>query len=262
MIKVAQGNINCEVKSFVFSGGEVSISLPHNLDYQNTVQITAHIKSSDDIMKLLMINDAIKRHSTDIKVSLVMPYIPYARQDRVCNQGEALSIKVFCDLINSCNFESVTVYDPHSDVAPALLNNVIVFDIKALVSYNKFQWGDDYSSAVIVAPDAGSNKKVASVCKLLGKESFIRADKVRDVSNGKIIDTVVYSENLKGQNCLIIDDICDGGKTFIELGKKLKEKGAGRVGLFVTHGIFSKGKEVFDGAIDDVYSCFDWTEIK
>ena len=262
MIKVTQGNIDCEVKSFVFSGGQVSISLPDKLDYKNPVQITAHIKSSEDIIRLLMVNDAIKRHSTDIKVSLVMPYIPYARQDRVCNQGEALGIKVFCDLINSCNFESVVVYDPHSDVAPALLDNVIVVDIKALVSYNKFKWEDDYKSAVIVAPDAGSNKKVASVCKLLGKDSFIRADKVRELSTGNITDTVIYANDLKGQNCLIIDDICDGGRTFIELGKKLKEKGAERVGLFVTHGIFSKGKEVFDGAIDDVYSAFDWTEIK
>ena len=55
--------------------------------------------------------------------------------------------------------------------------------------------------------------------------------------------------------------ICDGGRTFVELGKKLKELGATKVNLHVTHGIFSKGKDVFEGTVDEVYAKYDWTQL-
>ena len=71
----------------------------------------------------------------------------------------------------------------------------------------------------------------------------IRADKKRDPSNGEITGTVVYSEHLGSQDVLIVDDICDGGRTFIELAKELRHLTTGRIYLYVTHGIFSKGHE-------------------
>tara|TARA_R110000765_G_scaffold304395_3_gene398398 strand:- start:183 stop:845 length:663 start_codon:yes stop_codon:yes gene_type:complete len=219
------------------------------------------LRTPEDVMKLLMVKDALDQQLNAGLVSLNMPYIPYARQDRVCNFGEAFSLKVFCNLINSCNFETVWVQDPHSDVAPALLNNIAITSSSSIVESDRHVWRK-YEGATIISPDAGANKKVASLCKVLGKDTFIRADKVRDLSTGQITSTVVYCDDLKGQDCLIVDDICDGGRTFIELGKALKAKGAGNVGLYVTHGIFSKGKEVFDNSIDDVYSHNDWTETK
>lgn len=255
-----QSNKKLLVESFVFSGGEVSVKIPPTSPNVHCL-IVADLRSSEDVMKLLMVNDALKRQLNAGLVSLRIPYIPYARQDRVCNRGEAFSLKVFCDMINSCNFSEVFVQDPHSDVAPALIDNVIVSSAKHLMIGDAWKWGA-YVDAVIVSPDAGANKKVVDLCKLLGKDTFIRADKVRDLSTGDIVSTEVHCNDLRGKDCLIVDDICDGGRTFIELGKALKAKGAGKVGLYVTHGIFSKGKEVFDNIIDDVYSHNDWTETK
>jgi ribose-phosphate pyrophosphokinase len=257
---IIQNNDRLEIESFVFSGGEVSVKVP-DIDPHEGCVIFALLRSSEDVIKLLMVKDALDRKMYTSRISLNMPYIPYARQDRVCNLGEAFSLQVFCKLINSCNFDRVWVKDPHSDVAPALLDNVHITQSKWIVRNDSYKW-NSYKDAIIVSPDAGANKKVTDLCKVLRKDTFIRADKVRDLSTGEIKSTVVYCDDLKGQDCLIVDDICDGGRTFIELGKALKAKGAGKVGLYVTHGIFSKGKEVFDGSIDDVYSDMDWTETK
>ncbi len=210
-------------------------------------------------MDLLLLTDALKRE-TDYKApKLVMPYLPYARQDRVCNSGEAFSLKVFTDLINSQGYSSVTVWDCHSDVGIALLDRCINVSQVKLISKDVPTFE---KVKILVSPDAGANKKVQAVAKAL-PENFtriIRADKVRDCATGEITDTVVYCHDLEGQNVLILDDIFDGGRTFIELGKKLKEKNAGKVILYVTHGIFNYGVDVVQGAIDEIYCPNIWRE--
>ena len=72
----------------------------------------------------------------------------------------------------------------------------------------------------------------------------------RDTATGNIIRTDISVQDFKGANLMIVDDICDGGRTFIELAKVLRERNAGKIELFITHGIFSKGVDVFDGYVD------------
>jgi ribose-phosphate pyrophosphokinase len=93
---------------------------------------------------------------------------------------------------------------------------------------------------VLVSPDAGSNKKVANVAKYLNNISgqdicVVRADKLRNVATGQIIETTVYADDLTGKECYIIDDICSKGGTFCALAKVLKAKGASKVYLVVSH---------------------------
>ena len=87
----------------------------------------------------------------------------------------------------------------------------------------------------------------------LGKKEIIQAVKIRDVTNGNIIKCDVQCEDLKGRNVVIVDDIADGGASFLYLSEKLKAKGAGKIVLFVTHGIFSKGLSPFVGKIDYIF---------
>ncbi|MEI8631794.1 phosphoribosyltransferase family protein [Vibrio sp. PP-XX7] len=82
---------------------------------------------------------------------------------------------------------------------------------------------------------------------------MIQAQKLRNLKTGEIIKTEVLGD-VKGKKVLIADDICDGGRTFVELAKVLKSEGATEISLFVTHGIFSKGFEVFAGLIDVIYT--------
>lgn len=239
-----------ECKSFRFSGGEIQISVPISFSASDKLTVIANLYSSDDVMSLLLTVDAIRRmHPRPREIHLRCPYLPYARQDRVMNPGEALSIAVMCRLINSLNFSSVEVWDVHSDVSLALLRNVRNYGPETFVQMIPVSKPD----TVLVAPDAGAIKKVGKVAQGFGFE-MVRADKVRSVKDGSIAGTVVYSEHIGSRSFLIVDDICDGGRTFLELAKVLRPLTDGKIILYVTHGIFSKGLEVFDGLIDEIYT--------
>ncbi len=81
---------------------------------------------------------------------------------------------------------------------------------------------------------------------------FVRADKVRNPENGQIFGTEVFYDDFEGKPVLIVDDICDGGYTFLKLAEKLKEKNAGMVILYVTHGIFSKGLDELCQVVNNI----------
>ena len=250
------GTSDISHESFIFSGGEVHIKLKDFLPHEE-VTIVHRVNSSADLMKVVMANDALQRAGHK-EISLYMPYLPYARQDRVMTKGEPLSIKVFTQIINSCNFKRVTILDPHSDAGPALLDQVEIIPNYTFVSIAfgrlSTDFGIDMSEVVVVSPDAGAYKKIFKTCENVGfKGGLVLCNKVRNLSTNEIIK-ISFDGDVEGKNCVIIDDICDGGRTFIELGKQLKEKGASRVFLFVTHGIFLYGEEPLMGTIDHVYT--------
>jgi len=256
MIKIVMNGVSSEVEYFVFSGGEVQTKINQSSTYllPDYIRIDAKLQNSDDVMALLQVNEILKRSHPNIEIYLDMHYAPYARQDRVCAIGESLSCKVFANLINSCNFSRVYVSDCHSDVLPALLNNCHNIPLSVILVRSHLSSVLHSKSGFIISPDAGANKKVFDVCKLYTNQVFVRADKTRDAATGKITGTEVFHDDFEGKPCYILDDICDGGYTFVKLAEKLKEKNAGKITLFVTHGIFSKGLEVFDGLIDQVWT--------
>jgi ribose-phosphate pyrophosphokinase len=247
------------VKTFQFPAGEIGLKT----HWKNThVNVRAFLRGSDNIMELLLLCNALKNN--DCSISLEIPYVPYARQDRICNDGESFSIKVFANLINSINAIKVCGWDVHSDVTNALIDNfysIPVHDIlkKSLEMINILK----NAKTLICSPDAGSLKKIQKVQEnfLIDNDRSFMATKIRDVSNGNIIDTQVFADNLKGKTVLIIDDICDGGRTFIELAKKIKNISSGRIILYVTHGIFSKGIEIFDNLIDEIWTTNSYCNI-
>lgn len=228
-----------------FPSGELQITVKgfSNLNSNYNVRITGSILSSDNIMELLQLVEAIRTENSLLNdISLVMPYYAYSRQDRRCNKGESFSLKVFANLINSCNFSKVTTFDNHSDVSTALLNNCynipvwqLLLDAQYTIKLKEYNY--------FISPDAGANKKVFN-CSKLFNIPMIRADKIRDTSNGKILDTQIFatSEQLKNSKVLIIDDICQGGRTFEELAKALKViEPSCTIHLYVTHGFFNNG---------------------
>jgi len=256
MLKIYNGHFQAEVKQFLFPGGEVGVrvgetkyfaSKPHNT-------IVARLQNANDILELAMAVDAVRR--TDPRpIRLFMPYVPYARQDRVCNAGESHSLKVFAGLINAMGFEKVIVCDPHSDVVGAVFDRLTIISQREIIGqFDALNKRIFETHAEFVSPDAGAYKKTSELAGYFGRDSFIRADKLRDLSNGNIKETIVYADDLTGKTILIADDICDGGRTFVELAKVLKTKGAERIILYVTHGILSKGtKPLKDGGIDELY---------
>jgi ribose-phosphate pyrophosphokinase len=235
-----------------FPAGESKVVYSPNYDvYNGTFILVLDWEGNEDLFNLALVVDAIRRAEYKPTIHLEMPYIPYARQDRVCNQGESLSIKVVADFINSLNFHNVVVCDAHSDVSLALFNNLVHNDLsscaKATIPKGVF------ANSVLVSPDAGAMKKVASLGKLVNCPVVV-ATKQRDTMTGAITNTKVDFDSVTDKDFLIVDDLAEGAYTFTELAKVLRPHTTGKIYLYVTHGIFSKGYKVFDNLIDGIYT--------
>lgn len=248
---------------FTFSGGEshVVISDPEKiLNHNADIGIIARIQSSSDLTEFLMVDEIVSRwcHKRHTKKKLFLPYMPYARQDRITQDNSAFSLKVFSKIINSLGYHSVKSLDPHSDVTPALFDNFESVSMehiisRALLSSDPLKTPriGNYDYTDIVSPDAGAAKKVSTLRPYYPRANLVIGSKSRNPTTGNLTDFAI-SQNTVGENCIIFDDICDGGRTFIELAKILRERGAKKVDLYVTHAIMSRGLEVFSGVIDNI----------
>ncbi|MEN2401365.1 ribose-phosphate diphosphokinase [Flavobacterium sp. MC2016-06] len=231
-----------EFKNFTFSGGEPHIKINPDFDVNQAVTITHRLNSFNDLGLLCLTVDALRRMDVKI-ISLFIPYFPAARQDRVMIKGEPLSVKVYADIINGMNLEKVFVFDAHSEVTPALVNNCEVIPNHTFIQTVIKNIGNDVK---LISPDGGALKKIYKVSEFLGGVEVVECSKSRDVKTGKLSGFKVYNDDLQGTDCLIVDDICDGGGTFVGLAEELKNKNAGKLYLAVSHGIFNKGFEVLD----------------
>jgi ribose-phosphate pyrophosphokinase len=241
------GNENqINFQNFTFSGGEPHIKIESNFDVNQLVTITHRLNSFNDLGLLCVTVDALRR--MDVKtINLFIPYFPAARQDRVMIPGEPLSVKVYADILNAMNLNKFTIFDAHSEVTPALVNNCEVIPNHKFIAEVLKIIGNNIK---LISPDGGALKKIYKVSEFLGGIDVVECSKSRDVKTGKLSGFKVYDENLQGMDCLIVDDICDGGGTFIGLAEELKKKNAGKLFLAVSHGIFNKGFEdlkCFDG---------------
>ena len=169
------------------------------------------------------------------RIWLKLPYVPNARMDRVKNSDEVFTLKAFADTINWLGFEGVTICNPHSTVSEALFDGVRVDfdcvkeDVKHIIetSLDKID--------VLYFPDEGACKRYSDILAPLGLLVAFGIKK-RDWKTGKILGlNVVTPIDLTGKNILIIDDICSRGTTFVKSAEKLKELGAGKIALYVTH---------------------------
>lgn len=245
-----------QFEAFTFSGGEPHIKIHSELSDSEAVTITHRVRSFNDIGFILLAVDALRRAGVK-ELHLIVPYFPAARQDRLMVPGEPLSVKVYADLINGLGFDSVRIFDPHSDVTPALVNNSISINNHAFIDKVIQEIGNDI---VFVSPDGGALKKIYKVASHVGKVEVVECSKQRDVHTGKLSGFHVYSEDLRGKNCLIIDDICDGGGTFVGVAEALKRKNAGNLYLAVSHGLFTKGFDILTPHFNRIFttnSCRD-----
>jgi len=160
---------------------------------------------------------------------LVLPMIPGSRQDRINPSGDYLfTLKSVAKALNARRFPSVTVLDPHSDVGPALIDRCQVV-AASFASDRKYDG--------VIAPDGGAEKRAYRIASSLGVPLY-HAWKSRDVKTGALAGFGI--EPLPAGNYLVVDDICDGGGTFIGLADLIDARGA-RADLYVTHGLFTKG---------------------
>ena len=244
-----------------FSAGEINVTLATNYnplgpDEPICLRVTDY--TAEGFMELCQVAEILRRLYDNPKIWVEYPYFPFSRQDRVMEKSprQSFSLKVFANLLNSQGFDKVITWDPHSSVTPALINNVEVINQDYFVYFIPELWAKlEDPDTVIVAPDAGAYKKVVGMAKDPNK--VVVATKIRG-ADGSISHTeILNGTDLEGKSCVIIDDICDGGRTFIGIAEALKARGANKyeIDLFVTHGIFSRGADcLIDAGIDTIYT--------
>lgn len=238
-----------DFQSFTFSGGEPHLKITSDLQAVSEVTITHRINSFNDMGFVLIAVDALRRSGIQ-DINLVIPYFPAARQDRVMVAGESLSVKVYADLINNLQLKQVSIFDAHSEVAIALLNNCNAINNHAFVHKVVAQIG----TVKLISPDGGALKKIYKVAAALDGIEVVEGSKSRDVKTGQLSGFKVYTDDLEGSDCLVVDDICDGGGTFMGLATELKNKNAGKLYLAVSHGIFSKGLEALSQHFELIFT--------
>jgi len=240
----------------VFSGGELHIDLSYLPEKCYNWSLLARLQSSDDIMHLFLLVDALERRYEGVLGSITIPYLPYARQDRVCAEGQHFGLDVIAKLLSTIKHK-IKVYDPHSEVTSSAfaLNNkyISTVDQNEVIANSWLHNEIEDGSLQLVAPDKGSLNKIFEIHFISGsKWPVAECGKTRDPKTGKITGFTCNVDDFEGRDLLICDDICDGGGTFLGLAALLKERNCGKITLYVTHGIFSKGFDCFSGLIDNI----------
>jgi ribose-phosphate pyrophosphokinase len=244
-------------------------------DQAHGITLKSRLNTFGDLELIICATQALK----EVGVKNIELYIPYcigARSDRKFMEGGINYVKtVIAPIINSQGYSKVTILDPHSDVLEACINNFEKEDNIDLVSFafkdyflsKGFKtWSPkNFDNVCLVSPDAGALKKVFHVAEKIGyKGEVVIASKHRDLETGKIDYTnVPMSVHDADKDVFIIDDICDGGRTFIEIAKavdevrklssSVKREHYGKNYLIVTHGIFSAGFDFLVQHFDGIY---------
>jgi len=209
--------------------------------------IRQRINSYKDLFELMSYAEVLKYNQIELQ-ELFIPCLFGQRSDRRFNNNESFGLKIICDFINQIGFKKIKILDPHSDVSLALINNsekVSSFEYVRQVCREISK-----EDLVLISPDAGAYKKVFKYGEDL-QLPVMAANKFRDLKGNVTLNIL---GDVKDKKCLIVDDLCDGGYTFLVLGKKLKELGASKVYLYVSHGYFSKGFKELNEVLDGVYS--------
>lgn len=228
-----------DIEVLKFNDGSLRVTLPEmSLELeQRYCTITAFVENMDDIMIIAQIKDIIERLSKSPKMfTLALTSTSYTRYDRVMfeNKTDSFGAKVFADAVNNLNFDFVQLFDCHSEIMLDLINKSVNIDQNTLLQDTLYHFNDFIGDYNIVAPDKGATKKLTDPNMIF--------DKVRNVETGQITGMeIIHDESDVSKEYLVIDDICEGGRTFIELAKLFKEvKGKEtQINLYVTHGIFS-----------------------
>lgn len=246
------------VASGVFPDGAVWLKVTDALPtFARLMRIRATaMRDMNDFMLLAQLVEAV-RHQTDVLVShLDLPWLPWARQDRHMVSGDSFALKVFASQLNTLKFDKVNVLDPHSDAAAAAIDNFVAIPQEVcLMQSASLSRLFQQNALMLVAPDAGSLKKIDAVARAAAVEQYAILSKKRDVASGSLTGFALLAGDVRGRDLLIVDDLCDAGGTFIGSAQVLRDAGARSVSLYVTHGIFSKGVEhLFANGIDAIYT--------
>lgn len=238
-------------KTFIFPDSQPHFVLEtYERDF-TTATIESSIKNPTELFQVLLAADVLRQHGFS-ELNLDIRYLLGARMDRAISSLEPYTLQVVARVLNGVGFSRIRILDVHSEVATKLIRNSSNVLPHMVVENVRVSTGFPY----IVCPDKGAIERVKD---LAHGNYVIYCTKHRDMATGALTGFHVEGFDGEGQGLgsynevLIVDDICDGGGTFVGLAKELRKVGAKKVYLYVTHGIFSKGLEALEG-IDKIFT--------
>lgn len=240
-------------KTFNFPDGQPHFILEtYERDFEEVTVETA-IRNPAELLTCLMASSVLRAHGYRT-INLDIRYLLGARMDRAIDVCQPYTLQLVAGLLNGAGFNSVRLLDVHSEVAIRLIrNSKNLLPVVTAVSV----W-ESLGRPTIVVPDKGAIRRVVDLTPKMGNHVF--CEKERDPQTGGLSHFRIAAGRsfIKHQNCLIIDDICDGGRTFTSVAKMLRDEGANEVYLYITHGIFSK--EVPLEGIDRIFTTDSYTQ--
>jgi ribose-phosphate pyrophosphokinase len=258
MIKITLSGLGetKQYKAWKFPGGELHINFKeiYNLNSTDDITVYSRLNSSDDLILLILAIDTLRKYHSKSPISVYLPYMAYMQADRDFSPSESFSLKTITNILNGLEVEKFILFDSHSDVAPALLKNCRVESNHEYIEYVINEIGNE-QNLVLLSPDAGAYKKIFKLASGIDFQGEVAtANKSRSISTGNIDSIEISKQDFEAKNVLIVDDICIGGRTFVELAKKLKERNVGNLYLAVSHGIFSNGYDELGQYFTKIFS--------
>lgn len=233
-----------------YSAGEMQVRLLSPI--KGDVIIHAKIKTEKDIVELAHLKSCLKDGNPNREIHLKLAYLPYSRADRRFVSGDCSGLEVFGKFIEGMDFTSVTTFDVHNlDAAEKAIKGIINVSPERQILQTIGNLTENHSAINVLFPDEGSKIRYSEMlpeyygCNLKTVEiKILNCSKIRNPLTGELSGFITPEKEEFIPNCpiLIVDDICDGGGTFVGISLSLTTKGiTNEKSLYVSHGIFSKG---------------------
>jgi ribose-phosphate pyrophosphokinase len=222
-----------------FSDGEIKVKILENVRGHETYVIQSTCAPSNaNLMELMLITDALKRSSAS-KITAILPYYGYARQDRRVRSARVpISAKVIADMMNTVGVDRVLTVDLHSESIQGF------FDMPADNVYATKIMHDDIKSRsasdeqiLVVSPDVGGVVRARALAKFLDESDLAIIDKRRATANESEVMNIIG--DVAGKCCIVPDDIIDTAGTLCNASQALKDAGAAKVKAYITHPVLS-----------------------
>lgn len=220
--------------------------------------LEVHIRgnSYEDLFRAASVKeawDAVNAMHKTATATLTLYCLIGQRSDRRFHTGESFDLRIIANFVNAMKFDKVQILHPHSPISLALIHNAEKISHFAYVK----QAYETIGNPVLVSPDAGAYKATHEIAEQLNAD-LIPSNKVR--VNGEPL--IRIQGDVAGKECLLVDDLADGGRTFKLLAEALKEQGAEKVYLYVTHAQFNYGFEELKQTIDHFYCTNSYRDIE
>ncbi|VFP81411.1 ribose-phosphate pyrophosphokinase [Buchnera aphidicola] len=250
-LKIRLGNASVSK----FSDGEINVQINENIRGCDVFLIQSTcLPTNDNLMELIIMVDALRRASAG-RITAVMPYFGYARQDRRIRSSRVpITARVIADFLSTVGVDRILTIDLHSEQIQGFFD-VPVDNMFSSKIFLKDLLKINFLNPVFVSPDIGGIMRTREIAKLLNDSDMAIIDKRRPTS--KIPKVMNIIGQIKNRDCILIDDIIDTGTTLYQAAKTLRKNGARRIYVYATHPIFSgkANQNIKKANIDEIIIC-------